>query len=113
MLTSLSQKIRRILNPSLRTPAAAEVVAAPVPVAIAAASEPAAAPGLRLVRDGESTAVRRDISIRVAAGSTVGASVFVAGQGARLYSLDVFRAARQGGRPGPGSPAAPFHPRAA
>ena len=113
MLTSLSQKLRRLLNTSLRAPAAAAASPSPIPAVTAAASALPTAPALRVVRAGEAAAPSRDISIRVAAGSSVGASVFVAGQGARLYSLDVFRAARQGGRPGPDSPAAPFHPRAA
>lgn len=55
---------------------------------------------LRIVRDGEAPPADRDTAIRAAAGSAVGASAFVAGQGARLYSLDAFRAAKPSRRPG-------------
>jgi hypothetical protein len=68
MLTFLSRSIRRLVT------AAPSSVAPPL----------LPAPRLRLV----SGAASRDIPIAAARPS---ASAFVAGQGARLYSLDVFR----------------------
>ncbi len=75
MLTFLSRSIRRLLN------------AAPD----ASAPSLLPAPRLRLVSGGTS----RDILI---AASPPGASTFVAGQGARIYSLEVFRSERLGPR---------------
>ena len=111
MLTSLSQQIRRMVNAALGRAASRDLAAAAKRAAIAPASVPATLPALRLVRSGDAAASDRDIPIRVAAGSSIGASAFVAGRGARLYSLDVFRSARRGHNPG--SPAAPSSPRAA
>ena len=73
MLTFLSRSIRRMLNGA---PAGGELPLLP-------------APRLRLVSGG----TPRDIPI---AARSAGASAFVAGQGARLYSLDVFRSERLG-----------------
>ena len=112
MLTSLSQQIRQIVSSALGRAAPRALPALREPAAMTAASVEAPRPALRLVRSGEAAPADRDIPIRVAAGSPVGAAAFVAGQGARLYSLDVFRSAhRRGGNPG--SPAAPSSPRAA
>ncbi len=68
MLTFLSRSIRRLVN-TAPSPGAPSLLPAP---------------RLRLV----SGAASRDIPI---AGAAPGASAFVAGQGARIYSLDAFR----------------------
>ena len=137
MLTSLSRSIRQLLATALARPRAAGVDE--LPRALPAAGETLggtavsltlAAPRLRLVGAPAQAKAHQDISIAIAAplpgitgkpvGATgasgavggaarVGASSFVAGSGARLYSLEVFRRERRGGRPGP----APKRPQAA
>jgi len=104
MLTFLSRTFRRLLDTAAGvapTPAPVDRAQWPIPVA-ACASPPA--PGLRLVRSSEAASGGSDNSIRVA--EQPGASAFVAGSGARLYSLDAFRT--RGTRP-----TRPRHPRAA
>lgn len=46
-------------------------------------------------------------SLRSAPFSPPGASAFVAGEGARLYSLDAYRRLRRGGSPGSGPQTGP------
>jgi hypothetical protein len=93
MLTSLSHRLRRLVDAALGR---AEP-GAPVPADVSPVMSKVS---LRIVRDGEAPPADRDIAIRVSAGSSVGASAFVAGQGARIYSLDAFRTARPSRRPG-------------
>ena len=93
MLTSLSQKIRRMVDTALARAGVEGTIAAAIPPATAATSNAKARPSPRLVRAGETAPADRDIAIRVSVGSSVGASAFVAGEGARLYSLDVYRRA--------------------
>lgn len=62
-----------------------------------------ARPRLALIQGTKSASAKRDTPIAVAL--SVGATPFVAGQGARLYSLDVFRRER-GGPPNPRRPRA-------
>jgi hypothetical protein len=107
MLTLLSQKIRRLVDAALGRSEQGSSASAPNPSASAATSAAATRPGLRLVRAGEQSPATSDISIRVAAGSSIGAAAFVAGSGARLYSLDAFRKTRHENRPGPDTPATP------
>jgi hypothetical protein len=93
MLTLLSHRIRRLVDAALGRADAG----APAPADIS----PVMARGsLRIVRAGEAPSADRDIAVRVSTGSSVAASAFVAGQGARLYSLDAFRQARPSRRPG-------------
>ena len=84
MLTWLSRSIRRILG---------RLVPAPV------ASAPQLAGVIPLFGQ-RTNALAQRVETRDSAAPVlfqVGASPFVAGQGARLYSLDVFRNARKGG----------------
>ena len=105
MLTSLSRTFRRIFDTALgRTSSAASSPRAQSPAAASVCDAPAP-PALRLVRSGAAPSAERDNSIRVTA--QVGAAAFVAGAGARLYSLDAFRHSRGG------NPTRPRHPRAA
>jgi hypothetical protein len=83
MLTFLSQSIRRFLNSASAPSQAAEALALPATVS---APPPLPVPALRLI----SSPARPDISIAPLAS----ASAFVAGQGARIYSLEVFRRER-------------------
>jgi hypothetical protein len=84
MLTFLSQSIRRFLNSTSAPSRAAQALALP---ATLSAPPLLPAPALRLI----SSAAPPDISIAPLAS----ASAFVAGQGARIYSLEVFRRDRR------------------
>jgi hypothetical protein len=103
MLTSLSRSVRQILASAVGRASAAAPASAPIP---SDAGAPATRT-LRLVRPLEARPDDRDTSIRVAAGASIGASAFVAGAGARLYSLDVFRSERRNGSPHPTQPVSP------
>jgi hypothetical protein len=81
MLTFLSQSIRRFLNSTSAPSRAAQLPA------LLRALPVLPVPALRLVP----SAARPDISIAPLAS----ASAFVAGQGARIYSLEVFRRDRR------------------
>lgn len=99
MLTSLSRSIREVLNKLRARPAAPALHALPPALDLTQKLPPAKQPMLRLV----GAAGHPDISITPPA-PKLGASAFVAGQGARLYSLDAFRKGQRRG---------PRHPRAA
>ncbi len=104
MLTLLSRTWRRIVDIAAgRAPAAA-----PAPIAdslaLPAACAVSQAPALRVVGVGESPAANSDTPIRAERDSRK--EVFLAGEGARLYSLDAFRAARKAGSSNPHAPRA-------
>ena len=97
MLTFLSRSIRRFLNvePSGAT-SEPHVRALPAPsqplIAARVLALPAPRPQLRLVTaDGHHDTAIAPTAVHV------GAAAFVAGQGARIYSLDAFRTPRTGG----------------
>jgi hypothetical protein len=86
MLTFLSRSIRRVLDAALRRAPAPALRALPQAPVITTDFRLAARPQLHLRAANDD----RDIEIAVPA-VQLGASAFVAGQGARIYSLDVFR----------------------
>lgn len=118
MLTLLSRSICLLLDRARRRaapPGSARAPAARAPDAaesneIGGMPVPQAAhhrPGLRLVAAPDAERRDRDRCVAESAWRTApkfapGAASFIAGQGARLYSLDAFRPARRGPRdPGP------------
>ena len=103
MLTLLSRTLRRFFDTA---PARARE-ASPSPraecAALPASCAMPRARSLRLVETAEAPRGNRDNSIRV---PLAGASAFVAGAGARIYSLDAFRLERPYGPPAPRKPRA-------
>jgi hypothetical protein len=101
MLTFLSRSIGRFLNKALGRAPAQHLRALPSVRDFTKESSHPAAPHARLRLRLAGVEHTPDTAVAVPAGQ-VGASAFVAGQGARIYSLDAFR--RSSG---------PRHPRAA
>ncbi len=118
MLTSLSRSLRRIFDTAFTKAGHAAAVWAGDSAATAEVCATAKAPGLRLVPSLDEAVKNRDTAITPGAQeprlahASVGAAAFVAGAGARIYSLEVFRRERST-RPGPHRPAAPRSPQVA
>jgi hypothetical protein len=109
MLTSLSRSLRRIFDAAFAKAGPAAAAWADESVERPMGWQPPARPALRLVSARNDSVKDRDTAVAVGAPEprpAAGASAFVAGAGARIYSLEVFRRERAG-RPGPRTPARP------